>query len=100
MRCGSEVQTNAKGLPVNLQASHFWGRGRESTRFDDQNVEALCGGCHSYLTANPELHRAHKLKELGQREYDALMLRASTTGKRDDKWQLLISKELLKSVLK
>ena len=70
-----------------LHCSHFWGRARKSTRFDSKNCIALCHGCHSFFTANPELHRQFYLKRIGQKEYDALMIRANTPGKPD--YQLL-----------
>ena len=35
-RCHSPVQVNDKGLPVTHQASHFQGRKKESTRFDEE----------------------------------------------------------------
>ena len=98
MRCGSPVRFNDKGLPISHHASHFYGRGRESTRFDEINVVTHCHGCHSYLTANPQVHHQWKLEQIGQREYDLLMLRANTYKKRDDKMDLLIAKELLKGL--
>lgn len=98
-RCFSPVRLNHKGLPISHHASHFWGRGKESTRFDPQNVDCHCHGCHRYFTAYPEEFRAWKLKQLGQKEYDALMIRANTPTKKDRKMQLIIAKELLKSVL-
>jgi hypothetical protein len=77
------------------QASHFWGRSAESVRFDDENVDCLCGGCHQYLGANPEEFRTWKLKQLGEERYKALMVRAHITGHRDDKMQLIIAQKLL-----
>lgn len=77
-----------------LHNSHFWGRARESTRFDPLNCSANCHGCHAYLTASPEEHRAWKLKQLGQREYDLLMLRAHTTVKKDRELAATIYKAL------
>ena len=78
-RCFKEYEpvTNA------LHCSHFWGRARESTRFDPLNANAHCHGCHSYFTANPELHRQWKLNQIGQVEYDKLMIRAETRQKKD-----------------
>ena len=77
-----------------LHASHFWGRARESTRFDPVNVAAHCHGCHSFLTANPEEHRVWKLKQIGQEEYDKLMLRAHATAQKDRKLTTIIFKKL------
>lgn len=53
-----------------------------------------------YFTANPQAHRDWQLQRLGQRDFDLLMVRANTTGKRDDKMALLTSKALIDSVLK
>ena len=55
-----------------LHCSHFWSRGNWSVRFDEDNTEALCYGCHSYLGGNPvEFHRYY-LEKLGQEKFDAL----------------------------
>lgn len=99
MRCRSPVRRNDKGLPVSHHASHFWGRGRENTRYDEMNVTTHCHGCHAFLTANPELHRQWKLEQIGQKEYDKLMLRANTACKKDEAMRLMAAKELLKTVL-
>lgn len=77
-----------------LHNSHFWGRARESTRFDPVNCVAHCHGCHSYLTASPEEHRAWKLKQIGQAEYDRLMVRAQLTVKKDRKLMALVAQKL------
>lgn len=100
MRCYSPVKLNEKGMPVSHHASHFWGRGRENTRFDPENVVTHCHGCHAYLTANPEEHRAWKLKQIGQERYDALMLRANTYKKKDRRLELMIWREAIKSLTK
>ena len=78
-----------------LHCSHFWGRGRESTRFDSQNCMAACYGCHRYLTAHPEEHRNFQLKRLGQREFDALMIRANTYHKKDRAMEVIRIKAML-----
>jgi hypothetical protein len=84
-----------------LHCSHFWGRARESTRFDPLNANAHCHGCHSFFTANPELHRQWKLTKIGQAEYDKLMIRAETRQKKDRPlmallWQQEYEKEKLR----
>ena len=28
------------------QCSHFWGRGSSATRYDPENADGICGGCH------------------------------------------------------
>lgn len=88
-RCGTEYEVGSQGL----HASHFWSRGRESTRFDPVNVSAHCFGCHAELGGNPELHRQWKLKQIGQAEYDRLMVRAETRQKKDRKLMAIIWKQ-------
>ena len=93
-RCLKEYKPPTNGL----HNSHFWGRARKSVRFDPKNCQALCHGCHSFFTANPELHRQFYLKKIGEKEYNALMLRANTPGKPD--YELLniwLAKEVKKA---
>jgi hypothetical protein len=86
---------------LGLQASHFHGRGKESTRFDPENLDALCAGCHQYWgSTDREAYRAFKLKQLGKAHFDALMLRANTPTKKDRKMQYLIWNEAYKQLLK
>lgn len=89
-RCGGKYEPGS----TSIHASHFWGRARESTRFDPVNVCAHCHGCHSFLTANPELHRQWKLEQVGQKEYDLLMVRAQITQKKDRKLMKIIYEKL------
>ena len=103
-RCRKPGLPNKQGLPVlTLDNSHFWGRGRENTRFDEENCDALCsfgfGGCHRYWEKEDrEAYRAFKVKQLGQARFDALMLRANTYKKKDRKMELIRAKALLKTV--
>lgn len=62
---------------MGLHCSHFHGRGKWGIRFDPDNCEALCYGCHSHLGQKPALHRDRKLKLLGQEAFDALQQRAN-----------------------
>lgn len=67
-----------------LQTSHFWGRGRKSVRYDEDNAVLLCFGCHQYFHANPAEHRDWFLKHLGQDAFDMLEKRAQTIGNKPD----------------
>lgn len=72
----------------NLVTSHFWGRGRENTRFDDENCMALCQlPCHQYWGHGEGRveYQAFMEEKLGQAGYDNLMVRAHTYKKQDDK---------------
>lgn len=89
-RCHSLVKFNDNGMPVSHQASHFQGRGKEATRFDLENVDCLCGGCHQYFTANPGEHYMWQVATKGQSTIDAVILRSNTYLKKDRKMQKII----------
>lgn len=93
-RCGKQFTPPTQGL----HCAHFWGRRKESVRFDPENADALCWGDHSHFEQHPEEHRAWKLKQLGQERFDRLTLRANTPRKRDDVMTRIVLKELLKTV--
>lgn len=62
-----------------LHCSHFHGRGKWGTRFDPLNCEALCYGCHMYLTSQPEIHRTEKLARIGEESFNKIMIRSYST---------------------
>ena len=100
MRCGSAVKFNDKGLPISHQASHFFGRGQESTRYDLRNVDALCMACHIiWGSKDREDYREFKIKQLGKKGFDLLLIKSKTTKKKDRKLELIKAKELLKKYL-
>ena len=78
-----------------LECSHFYGRAKESVRFDEQNTDCLCAGCHQYFTANPGEYTDWKREKLGEKAYKALTLRANLPGKRDDKLAEMVFSKLL-----
>ena len=82
-RCHSRVQFNKQGDPITHQASHFQGRRKEATRFDEDNVDCLCSGCHQYFTANPGEHYQWQVKVKGQDMVDKIILRSNTYMKKD-----------------
>jgi len=84
-RCKSPVEFNSKGDPISHQASHFQGRRKESTRFDEENVDCLCAGCHLYFTANPGEHYQWQVSMKGQKAVDLIILRSNTYVKKDRK---------------
>lgn len=98
VRCYSPVQFNNKGMPISHQASHFMGRRKEATRFEPDNVDTLCGGCHTYLTAHPAEHYLFQVKLKGQKRVDSLILQSNTYVKKDRKLQKLIWTEALKEL--
>ena len=100
LRCGSPVQLNDKGLPVSHENSHYWGRGREGTRYEPDDCITLCFACHK-LWGHGDERDAYKdfmIKRLGQRRFDTLEIQAKTYRKKDRKLALIYARELLKSL--
>ena len=83
-----------------LHCSHFMGRAKEATRFDPENADALCYGCHRYLTAHPAEHMALQIKRKSQQTVDEIILRSNTYKKKDRKMEVLIWRQALKDLEK
>lgn len=55
------------------QNSHFWGRGKSALRYEPDNCDYVCGGCHMRHEGSKQgLYAELKLKQLGQKRYDEL----------------------------
>jgi len=95
-RCGIKYDKNTTSGRRALHCSHYMGRSKYSTRFSNDNCEALCHGCHRYFTAHPIAHHIHKMNKLGQDRHDELVLisNKSTSKKK------LLTDEFLKSLNK
>lgn len=97
VRCGRRGE-GEKGI-VGLQCSHYFGRGAESTRFDDKNCDTLCFGCHQeWGSKDRESYREFKLRQLGEREFKLLTMRFHTIQKKDRKLAAIQARELLKTL--
>lgn len=59
-----------------VETSHFHGRRKGSTRYDEDNVVALCHSCHMYLQEHPNIHSEWFEKRLGSERYELLNIRA------------------------
>ena len=67
------------------QNSHFWGRGNSATRYDPENCDGICGGCHMRHEGNKQgLYRDKKIEQLGKDKYDLLEKKARSVVKRAD----------------
>jgi hypothetical protein len=67
------------------QNSHFWGRGNSATRYDPENCDGVCGGCHMRHEGSKQgIYRELKIKQLGIGRYEALERRARSIVKRSD----------------
>lgn len=90
-RCGRQYRPPTSSL----QCSHFQGRGKEATRFDPLNCDALCAGCHQYFTAYPAEHYAWQVQRKGQETVDKIILASHQYHKKDRKAELLYWKKRL-----
>lgn len=62
-----------------LQNSHYFGRTKKSVRFDEENCDTLCFGCHRiWEKEDREAYRDFKINQLGQKTFDLLTARANT----------------------
>ena len=75
-KCGTYY---LKGQRKGLHASHFHGRRKGYTRFDPDNCDALCFGCHQHFGENHELYANWKRFRLGHKRFNLLAIRARHT---------------------
>lgn len=59
-----------------FDCSHFFSRGNKAVRWFEDNAAPLCRGCHKYMSDRPHDHRDFFLQRLGEKRYDALVVRA------------------------
>lgn len=85
-RCLKRYDENAKSA---LHCSHFFGRGKEATRFEPLNADALCYGCHQYFTSHPMEHYDWQVKRKGQVVVDKLRLASNGYKKKERKLEAL-----------
>lgn len=78
-RCGTRYEPPTSAL----HCSHFQGRGKEPTRFDEENADAMCYGCHRYFTAHPYEHTQWQVNRKGQQTVDLIVLRSNQYCKKD-----------------
>ena len=83
-KCGREYSENE---PLyNLGVSHYYGRSKEATRFDDDNVTLLCNlPCHRKWEGEERGdYTEYMIGRLGQKGFEELTKRASAYKKRND----------------
>lgn len=78
-----------------LHCSHFMGRGKEGTRYEPLNADALCYGCHQFFTSHPLEHMEWQLKTKGEATVDKLRLAGNTYRKKDRALEALYWKQRL-----
>lgn len=90
-------QKNYRDNPQGLHCSHYWGRGRENTRFDPENCIALCFYHHRLWGHGDERdsYTEYMVRRLGKQAFDKLKIRAYQYRKKDDKLILIYLKQKL-----
>ena len=81
-----------------LQCSHFHGRRKKIVRWDPENACALDFYCHMHFTENPLEHTEWFKKRLGERRFNALLVRARPGRKPDLELIALGLKKLLEEL--
>lgn len=66
-----------------METSHFHGRRKASTRYDEENVSCLCSEHHRYFHEHPNIYVDWMKKRLGSERYELLNVRAETIMKVD-----------------
>lgn len=96
-KCHKKYERYSKGL----QCSHFHSRRHEGTRFDPNNGDSLCYGCHAYCESDKQSwYSDFKLKQLGKQGFDMLKLARETYCKKDRKLMLIICKQAYQDLCK
>lgn len=73
-RCRRAFDASSQGL----QNSHYIGRANKRVRFDEENCDALCMGCHQvFETHKGTIYREWKIERLGIERYQALVERSN-----------------------
>jgi len=79
------------------QVHHYFSRKFENTRFDDNNIVAVCFTCHRIFHGDPEKGRNFMIERLGSEEkYYELYRKKETYKKKDDTLILIWLKERAK----
>ncbi len=83
-KCGREYSEHQS--LYNLGVSHYYGRSRENTRFDNDNVTLLCNlPCHRKWEGEERGdYTEYMIGQLGQKGFEELTKRANTYKKRND----------------
>ena len=98
--CNKVCKINDEWI-AKLEASHYFSRRHENTKFDPENVHSLCFSCHKrmggYTREENSEYDLWMKKILGEKRYKNLKIRANTYKKKDDKMVLLYLNQLIKN---
>ena len=68
----------------NADCGHFFSRRRLSVRWDEKNCHAECAACNRFDSEHLLYYRENLIKKIGQKEFEALEVRANQTSKISD----------------
>jgi len=76
--CGKHYEPDINlntGLPGTraFHCSHYIGRANYAVRFDPDDADGHCYGCHAKFEGNPHTFKEWKLARLGDKKYDILI---------------------------
>ena len=84
-----------------LQCSHYHKRRKKSVRWDEDNCNGFCFGCHQYFEENQDEYTAWIKQHLGEREFDMLLGRMRVSARYIDKEAIrLYYKAKIEEILK
>lgn len=97
-KCGRKYTES--GNLQNLGVSHYYGRAREATRYDDDNVTLLCNlPCHRNWEGEKRgEYTKYMIERLGEDGFNSLTLKANSYKKRDDAATLEVLKKRLREI--
>lgn len=82
-----------------LEVSHFYGRGRKSIRWDEDNSVGLCFKCHQEFGAQPLEHVRWFEKYIGKEASEMLAGRERVIGKPDKSALMLYYSQKIKEMI-
>lgn len=68
---------------MQLQASHFYGRGNKCVKWDEDNAVGLCGGCHTHFHGHPREFDHWFQNHVGEITYNWLLGRLRRRARPD-----------------
>ena len=82
-----------------LQCSHYHKRRKQSTRFDEDNCNGFCFGCHQYFEENRDEYTEWMIAQLGEDKFNMLQARMRNTWPKPDRELIgIYLKEKIKEV--
>jgi len=82
------------GKPAWLSWCHYYSRAIHAVRWDLDNTEAFCSGCHLFFDQHPAVFTAWWIEHIGAERHADLVIRAGTAGRRPDLSGIMVALEI------